>query len=176
MRKIILGLAITLDGYIEGPKGEYDWCFTDQDYGMKDFLQRIDAIFYGRKSYELTMNTEEAGVEGAGMDMFGKMEHYVFSRTLRSLPGNVHLVRNLEEVENIKKGPGRDIWLWGGALLTADMLHAKLVDELWLAVHPILLGGGKKLFPESGERIMLDLIESKAYGTGLVSLRYHILK
>jgi dihydrofolate reductase len=58
MRKIVLGLAVSLDGMIEGPHGEYDWCFTDQDYGMKHFLKNIDAVFYGRKSYELMMKWE----------------------------------------------------------------------------------------------------------------------
>ncbi len=53
MRKLILNLAASLDGFIEGPNGEYDWSFTDQDYGMKDFMQRTDAIFFGRKSYAL---------------------------------------------------------------------------------------------------------------------------
>lgn len=53
MRKILLNLAVSLDSFIEGPKGEFDWCFTDQDYGMTGFLERIDAIFMGRKSYEL---------------------------------------------------------------------------------------------------------------------------
>jgi dihydrofolate reductase len=53
MRKIILQVAISLDGNIEGPDGEFDWCFTDQDYGMVDFLKRVDAMFIGRKSYEL---------------------------------------------------------------------------------------------------------------------------
>lgn len=56
MRKIILNLAVSLDGFIEGPNGEYDWCFTDQDYGFTDFMKRIDTIFYGRKSWELFSN------------------------------------------------------------------------------------------------------------------------
>ena len=56
MRKVILALAVSLDGYIEGPNGEYDWCFTDQDYGLSDFFKRIDAVFIGRKTYELTLN------------------------------------------------------------------------------------------------------------------------
>ncbi len=55
MRKIILGLAVSLDGFIEGPNGEYDWCFTDQDYGMSDFFKRIDALFMGRKTYEMSL-------------------------------------------------------------------------------------------------------------------------
>lgn len=56
MRKIILNVAMSLDGLIEGPGGEFDWCLTDQDYGMTDFLSRIDAVFYGRKSYEVLMS------------------------------------------------------------------------------------------------------------------------
>ena len=64
MRKVILGVAVSLDGFIEGPGGEYDWCFTDQDYGMSAFFKRIDAIFMGRKSYELAQKME--GQEGTG--------------------------------------------------------------------------------------------------------------
>ncbi len=56
MRKVILDVAVTLDGYIEGPNGEYDWCFVDQDYGFTELLNRIDAIFYGRKSWDLFGN------------------------------------------------------------------------------------------------------------------------
>lgn len=56
MKKIILSLAVSLDGFIEGPKGEYDWCFTDQDYGMSEFFKRIDSLFIGRRSYELTQS------------------------------------------------------------------------------------------------------------------------
>ena len=65
MRKIILGLALSLDGYIEGPNGEYDWCFTDQDYGMNDFFKRIDSIFMGRKSYEVFAKAAEVAPEQA---------------------------------------------------------------------------------------------------------------
>jgi len=59
MRKVILGLAVSLDGFIEGPKGEYDWCLTDQDYGMKAFFERIDAVFVGRKTYEMSLGMKE---------------------------------------------------------------------------------------------------------------------
>lgn len=74
MRKITLGLAVTLDGFIEGPKGEYDWCLTDQDYGMTDFLKGIDAIFYGRKSYEMMLHADG----GLGANPFGAIKSYVF--------------------------------------------------------------------------------------------------
>ena len=63
MRKLILGVAVSLDGFIEGPNGEYDWCFSDQDYGMSDFMKRIDAIFFGRKSYEVMLNAGTPGGE-----------------------------------------------------------------------------------------------------------------
>ena len=78
MRKLILGLATTLDGFIEGPDGEIDWCMTDQDYGMQDFFNRIDAVFMGRKTYELTQKMEgyDAG--------FPQLKEYIFSTS--SLP------------------------------------------------------------------------------------------
>ncbi len=64
MRKLILGLAVTLDGFIEGPNGEYDWCFADQDYGMSDFYKRIDSVFLGRKSYELILKMGDVDMPG----------------------------------------------------------------------------------------------------------------
>ena len=62
MRKVILDVAVSLDGYIEGPNGEYDWCFTDQDYGLTDFYNSIDSIFYGRKSWEMFGNYTPANL------------------------------------------------------------------------------------------------------------------
>ena len=84
MRKLILGLAITLDGFIEGPNGEYDWCFADQDYGLNRFFERIDAIFIGRKSYEMVQQQSDTSNEEAisGMPL---LTEYVFSKTLTSV-------------------------------------------------------------------------------------------
>ncbi|MCE3225874.1 MAG: bifunctional deaminase-reductase domain protein [Bacteroidetes bacterium] len=84
MRKLILGLAVTLDGYIEGPNGEYDWCFTDQDYGLKEFFDRIDAIFIGRKSYETAQKYAESN-NGSAIPGMPAMTEYVFSTTLKSV-------------------------------------------------------------------------------------------
>lgn len=167
MRKVILGLAITLDGFIEGPNGEYDWCFTDQDYGMKEFLKSIDAIFYGRKSYEMMMS--------AGANPFSDFKTYVFSNSLAN-DESFELVKGdiARRTSEIKSEAGKDIWLFGGASLTHALLEAKLVDELWLSVHPILLGKGKALFQDRGDRIALTLLSSKTYETGLVSLRYRL--
>lgn len=174
MRKVILGLAISLDGYIEGPDGEFDWCFTDQDYGLSEFFSRIDALFIGRKSYEIKQQYEDGG--GEGIPGMPELTEYVFSRTLPVVKTGAVLISNdaIAEAKKIKAQPGKDIWLYGGAVLTEQMLEAGLIDELWLSVHPILLGSGKPLFKKQEHRIILKLLESKTYDTGLVSLRYAI--
>ena len=174
MRKLILGLAVSLDGYIEGPNGEYDWCFTDQDYGLSEFFSRIDAMFIGRKSYELMQ--QHAGENTGEIPGMPPLTEYVFSNTLKRVKEGSILISgdSMIEARQIKAQPGKDIWLFGGASLTDAMLKAGLVDELWLSVHPILLGGGKPLFHPQEKRTSLTLLESKTYETGLVSLRYRI--
>jgi dihydrofolate reductase len=173
MRKVILGVAVSLDGFIEGPNGEYDWCFTDRDYGMSSFIKRVDAIFFGRKSYE--MMHSPAAPEGP--NPWGKKKFYVFSNTMKNKPSDAELVSgNIgDRVREIKKENGKDIWLFGGASLTTSLMKEKLVDELWLAVHPILLGQGKPLFSGLDGRIKTKLIQSKTYDTGLVSLVYEVV-
>jgi dihydrofolate reductase len=173
MRNVILQLAVSLDGYIEGPKGEYDWCFTDQDYGMSQFMQRVDSMFIGRKSYELLLSMGEAAMAG-----FPKLQEYVFSTTLNHVMPSAILVNGdtAAEVQRIKNEPGKDIWLFGGASLTAFLLNFGLIDEISLAVHPILLGGGKPLFSNVENRVPLTLKDTKSYSSGLVSLTYTIEK
>ncbi|RYY24243.1 MAG: dihydrofolate reductase [Chitinophagaceae bacterium] len=175
MRKVILGLAVTLDGYIEGPNGEYDWCFTDQDYGLTEFFSRIDSIFIGRKSYEIARQyaAKNGGELVPGMP---PMQQYVFSDTLKEVGQGAILLSgdSLAAAREIKQQQGKDIWLFGGALLTDALMKAGLVDELWMSVHPILLGSGKPLFRQQEARTQLKLLECKTYETGLVSLRYHI--
>jgi dihydrofolate reductase len=169
MRKVILGLAVSLDGFIEGPNGEYDWCFTDQDYGMSDFFKRIDAIFMGRKSYDLVRSVE-------GENPYQNISTYVFSKTIQETPEGIHLVSGdlKQEVINLKNQKGKDIWLFGGAELTAAFIQHGLLDELWLSVHPVLLGSGKPLFQQIQNRVPLQLLEQKAYSSGLVSLKYRV--
>lgn len=172
MRKVILGVAVSLDGFIEGPKGEYDWCFTDQDYGLSDFFKRIDTIFVGRKTYEMSLGMETGNIG------FPKFKEYVFSTTLDNVKKGSTLINgDIEnEVKNIKKEKGKDIWLFGGAGLTTSLMNLGLVDEFSLAVHPILLGGGKPLFKDLNDRIKLTLLTTKTYSTGLISLTYSIKK
>ena len=170
MRKVILGVAVSLDGFIEGPNGEYDWCLTDQDYGLSDFFKRVDTIFVGRKTYEMSL-----GMEGgdAGLPQF---KEYIFSTTLSNVKDGAVLIKDniKNEVEKIKKEKGKDIWLFGGASLTTSFMNLRLVDELSLAFHPILLGSGKPLFQHIQDRINLTLLDTKTYSSGLVSLTYSI--
>ncbi len=172
MRKLILGLAVSLDSFIEGPNGEYDWCFTDQDYGMSDFFTRIDSIFIGRKSYELIQNMSDP-VPGLPV-----MKNYVFSNRLKTVKAGDEIITGdiVTRINEIRNEPGKDIWLFGGADLTAVLMNEKLVDELWLSVHPILLGSGKPLFTGITGRIPLELKESKTYSSGLVSLTYNVAR
>src|SRR3954471_14898807 len=121
MRKIILNVAVSLDGFIEGPNGEYDWCFTDADYGMKDFLVSTDAIFFGRKSYELY----RASFSGTWNDK----KHYVFSNSIKEVAGPAVLISGeiKTKVSEIKDQAGKDIWLFGGASLASSFLQMGLI-------------------------------------------------
>lgn len=167
MRNVILNLTVSLDGFIEGPNGEYDWCFTDQDYGMSEFFQKTDTIFFGRKSYELLMQTEG--------NPFPEMTKYVFSRTLHQAVGATIISDNLEKmVREIKSQNGKDIWLFGGANLLTDFMNYGLIDELMISIHPLLLGRGTPLFININGRIPLELKDSQTFSTGLVQLRYQV--
>jgi dihydrofolate reductase len=167
-RKIILNVAISIDSMIEGPNGEYDWCFTDQDYGMKKFIKSIDAIFYGRKSYELVQSIAE--------NPWAKLKSYVFSNTMKAheeyelVSGDI-----IGKVKAIKAMPGKKIWLFGGAELTTALMNANLVDELQLAVHPIILGRGKAMFQNLPGRVKTKLVSSETFESGLVMLNYEVL-
>jgi dihydrofolate reductase len=169
MRKIILNLAVSLDGYIEGPNGEYDWCFTDQDYGMTDFLGSIDTLFVGRKSYELIAGSED--------EMFPGIEIFVFSDTLHPADHpKVTVVNKAAFHETVKsvleEEQGGNIWLFGGADLAGSFISQKLIGEFALSVHPVVLGGGKPLFQAISDRVELILTDTQVYSSGLVQLKY----
>lgn len=171
MRKIILQLAVSLDGFVEGPDGEYDWCFTDQDYGQSEFFKRIDTVFYGRITYEMMLNMADQNDS-----WLPKLKEYIFSNTIDKVKAGATLVQGdvKEQVTTIKNSRGKDIWLFGGAGLTASLINLALVDEISLAVHPILLGAGKPLFHNVRDRVNLKLLDTKSFSSGLVSLTYQV--
>ena len=168
MRRVVLNVAVTLDGYIAGPKGEYDWCFTDADYGMTEFMERVDAVLMGGKSYRLLLDYGHP---------YPDKTNYVLSRTEHSSPyENVVLVNKdiALFVEGLRRQRGKDIWLFGGAEIFQLLLSAGLVDELMLSVHPVVLGAGLPLFGHADARQTLLLKDTRSYPSGLVQITYVI--
>jgi dihydrofolate reductase len=170
MRKIVLGLGISLDGYIARPDGAVDFLFMPKDYSMADFFASIDTAIMGRKTYDVSK-----AMGGGGGDFGAKIKSYVFSRTLPPGEREGMTFVNLSPsalVEQIRQHKGKDIWLMGGGELGRDFLKADLVDELYLGVVPVLLGEGIPLFPSGFPQRNFELIENKTFSKGLIALKY----
>ena len=166
MRKIILSVAVSLDGFIEGPYGEYDWCLNNQN-GTSKFMDRVDTLFMGRRTYETVLR--QGLVAG-----FPNFKQYVFSYSLATVADGFELI-NLNvrtRIDQIRRENGKDIWLFGGAQLTSWMANEGLIDELRLAMHPVVLGGGKPLFKGLIGRLNLGLADVQQYPSGLLMLTY----
>ena len=179
-RGVILDLAVTLDGFIEGKNGEIDWCIMDSEMGFTDFLHQIDTIFYGRKSYDLwgkyTPQPEVSEADKEMWEIVNSKQKYVFSRTQKGNEPSATFINShiLEEVNKIKSMPGGDIWLYGGASLITSFVNLDLVDEFRLSVHPVILGEGKPLFIDIKERVNLKLVQTRTFSSGVVQLIYHL--
>ncbi|MDG0813976.1 dihydrofolate reductase family protein [Cohnella rhizosphaerae] len=179
-RKIILDLAVTLDGFIEGKNGEVDWCIMDAEMGFDRFLNSIDTIFYGRKSYDLwgqfTPDQESGEAEKQFWELVHRKEKYVFSRTQKGTGHQAAFINDhlVEEVDRIKNKPGKDIWLYGGASLITTFIRLGLVDEFRLSVHPVVLGEGKPLFVDVRQRLNLKWVDTKSFSSGVVQLIYRL--
>jgi len=134
MRKLMLFIAASLDGYIARPEGSIDWMFTDHDYGYPAFFAGIDTVIMGRKTYDLALSF--------GAYPYAGTEGYVFSHEQRPPDGNVAFVSEAPAsfVDRLKRLEGRDIWLVGGSEIIAECLAHDLVDELIISVHPPVAG------------------------------------
>jgi dihydrofolate reductase len=183
MRKIVLMMSVSLDGYIEGPDQEIDWHMVDDELHrhFNEQLGAMGAFLDGRVTYELmaafwpTADTDPAS--SAPMVEFARiwrdMPKIVFSKTLERADWNTTIVRDLvvEEVMELKAQPGGDLAL-GGADLAAAFMRHDLIDEYRLYVNPIVIGQGKPLFQPSATRIDLRLAGTRSFGNGVVLLRY----
>lgn len=181
MKKIILDLAVTLDGFIEGPNGEIDWCILDDDMDFDGFLSTIDTIFYGRVSYDMWGNYRPDENAGPEENNLWKAVHaknkYVFSSQKREDKNAVFIDSDIAEtVAEIKKQDGKDIWLYGGASLIKTFIDLNLIDIYRISVHPIALGKGKPLFEDLKDRLNLQLIKANVFKSGVVQLIYEPLK
>ena len=183
MRKIILTMSVSVDGFIEGPDRELDWHMVDDELHshFNEQLSAMGAFLNGRVTYELMAEfwpTADTDPSSTGpMVEFARiwrdMPKIVFSRTLERADWNTTVVRDLvaEEVMELKAQPGGDLAL-GGADLAAAFMRHDLIDEYRLYVHPIVIGQGKPLFQSSDAKINLRLAETRTFGNGVVLLRY----
>src|SRR6266436_5706949 len=168
-RKVVLGLGISLDGYIARLNGAVDFLFMPKDYSMAPCFATFDTAIMGRK-------TLDAGLEMSGGSLpRSNMPRYVFSKS--KPPGERDSVIFVNEspvsfIRKLRRRPGKDIWLMGGGELARAFLNADLVDRLHLGVVPVLLGEGIPLFPSGFPQRDFTLIENKTYSKGLISLKY----
>lgn len=183
MRKVVLGMSVSLDGFIEGPERQIDWHLIDDELHshVNEYLSTMGAFLSGRVTHELMAEfwpTADTDPSSTGpMVEFARiwrdMPKFVFSRTLERTDWNTTIVREVvvEEILKLKARPGGDLAL-GGADLAAVFMRHDLIDEYRLYIHPIVLGRGKPLFPASDAKTNLRLVETRPFGNGVVLLRY----
>ena len=170
MRRIRYRVATSLDGYIAGPKGEFDWIVRNPEIDFRALFDQFDTSLLGRHTYELT-KSPGAPPWPPGMSV------YVFSRTLRQCdhPDVTIVADTLEEtLAALRAKSGKDIWLFGGGSLFRSVLGAGLVDTVEVAVSPVLLGAGIPLLPSPARQAKLRLTGHKVYKTGIVLLEYEV--
>ena len=170
-RKVILYIAMSLDGYIASPDNGLEFLSMveekDQDYSYKDFVNTVDTVIVGRKSYEKVLSM--------GMEYpLSNKDLYIMTRTPRPAVGSTKFYTgNLKElVLNLKSQKGKSIYVDGGAEIANEMMMDNLIDEFYISVIPILLGNGISLFNNSRPQLPLKLVSTKSYNKGLVQLHY----
>lgn len=187
MRKIILGMQVSLDGYIEGPNGAMDWiAYNDNEQWQSLFnqLRSVDTFILGRVMYpdyenywdSVLNNTSSGSKNEVEYAQFAKKTHHiVFSKTLEEVKWeNTQIVKNdiKDEVLRLKQQSGKDIVVLGGAKLASSFIKHDLVDEYRLIVNPVILGGGKFLYQDLGKRTDIKLVKANPLKSGAVELYY----
>ena len=172
MRKVVYLVASSLDGKIAKEDGGFD-CFPMEGEHVTEYLTSLkdfDDVLMGRNTYEV-------GTKVGLTNPYPSMRGHVFSQSMEKSPdANVRLVKDdaAEYVRTLKNQPGRDIYLCGGGALAARLLEEKLIDELAIKLNPLLIGPGIPLFTKVKEPLLLKLISSKVYDSGVLLLRYQV--
>ncbi|HEX9043744.1 MAG TPA: dihydrofolate reductase family protein [Candidatus Limnocylindrales bacterium] len=187
MRSVTYSMGISLDGYIVGPDGTFDWTQPDKDVFRFwiDEIRGIGVHLMGRRLYE-TMLYWETAEQDQSLDadelewaaLWKPLPKVVFSTTLTAVQGNARLAAGgiAEEIERLRAQPGDGEIAIGGATLAAEAAELDLIDEYRVIVYPVLVGGGIPYFPRHERRVDLELVETRTFSSKVVYLRYRVAR
>ena len=169
-RRVRYAVAMSLDGYIAGPKGEYDWIIMDPDIDFGDIFSEFDTLLMGRKTFDL--------MKSQGDGTYPGMKTVVVSTTLKQSDyPTVTIVSDgiANFVKELKAQPGKDIWLFGGGELFRTLLDAGVVDGVGAAIMPVVIGGGVPFLPAPAKLTKLKLAKHKLYPkSGIMNVEYDV--
>jgi dihydrofolate reductase len=182
MRKLVYSMGVSLDGFIAGPDGSIAWSAPDEELHRfhNQQAREVGTQLYGRRLYEAMTPWETVGDASAAGEpelefarIWRDTPKVVFSRTLERVEGNATLVREdaSEVVARLKEEPGQDLAV-GGAGLASTFVRLGLIDEYRLFLNPVVVGGGTPFLPTLEQRIDLELLETRTFGSRVVYLRY----
>lgn len=182
MPKLIYSMSVSLDGFIEGADGSFDWSTPDEELHRfhNERVRALGGHLLGRRLYETMRYWESAHEDPAITDyalefaeIWNPLPKVVFSRTLDKVVGDARLAQNsiAEEVAELQERSGKDVAI-GGSELAAEAIRLGLVDVFQVFVVPVIVGGGKPFFPSVERNIQLDLIETRTFPSRVVYLHY----
>jgi dihydrofolate reductase len=187
MRSVTYSMGVSLDGYIVGPDGRFDWTAPDEEVFRfaTDEVRRAGVHLLGRRLYE-TMLYWETADQDPSLDVstlefaaiWRRLPKVVFSTTLSAVRGNARLAAGglAEEIERLRAEPGEGDIAIGGATLAAEAAASGLIDEYRPRVYPVLVGGGIPFFPRHERRVDLELVEARTFPSRVVHLRYRVAR
>ncbi|WP_299527802.1 dihydrofolate reductase family protein [uncultured Streptomyces sp.] len=187
MRKVTYSMGVSLDGYVVGPDGSFDWTEPDEElfrFSIEE-IQQIGVHLMGRRLYETMLYWETADQDPALDDamrvwaaLWNPLPKVVFSTSLSTVRGSARLADGglAEEIERLRAEPGEGDIAIGGATLAAQAADADLIDEYWIRVFPVLVGGGLPFFSRNERRVDLELMETRTFPSGVVHLRHRVVR